>query len=66
LSTDQTGCQQSALAFRRNKAAIALARKKLRHKATKNGSQLQPQTLFYAQYVMVLSTFPEEDFSPDQ
>jgi hypothetical protein len=52
--------------IRKNKAAIALAQQKLRHKATKNGSQLQPETLFYAQYVMVLSTFPEGDFNPGE
>ena len=52
--------------LRKNKAAIALAQKKLRREASKNGSQLQPETLFYAQYVMVLSTFPEKAFSPGQ
>jgi Transposase DDE domain len=53
--------------IRKSEAAIALAQKKVRRKARKNGSrQLQPETLLYAQYVMVLSTFPEEDFSSDQ
>jgi hypothetical protein len=53
--------------IRKSKAAIALAQKKVRRKARKNGSQqLQPETLIYAQYVMVLSTFPEKDFSSDQ
>jgi hypothetical protein len=48
--------------IRKSKAAIALAHKKLRRKASKQGSQLQPETLVYAQYVMVLTTFPERDF----
>jgi hypothetical protein len=52
--------------LRKNKAAIALAQKKLRREASKNGSHLQPETLFYAQYVLVLSTFPEKAFSPGQ
>lgn len=53
--------------IRKSKAAIALAQKKVRRKARKNGSQqLQPETLIYAQYVMVLSTFPEKDFSSEQ
>jgi hypothetical protein len=53
--------------LRKSKAAIALAQKKVRRKSRKNGyQQLQPETLLYAQYVMVLSTFPQEDFTPAQ
>lgn len=49
-------------AIRKSKIAIALAHKQLRRKASKQGSKLQPQTLIYAQYVMVLTTFPEKEF----
>ncbi len=52
--------------IRKSGTAIGLAHHKLRRKATKNGSQLQPETLFYAQYVMVLSTFPQTDFSAER
>src|SRR5262249_537765 len=46
--------------LRKSKAAIALAQKKARRKSRKNGyQQLQSETLFYAQFVMVLSTFPK-------
>src|SRR5664279_3726395 len=48
--------------IRKSKAAIALAHKKLRRKASKQGSQLQPETLIYAEYVMVLTTFPDGEF----
>lgn len=48
--------------IRKSKAAIALAHKKLRRRASKQGSQLQPETLVYAEYVMVLTTFPEAEF----
>jgi Transposase DDE domain len=48
--------------IRKSKTAIALAHKQLRRKASKQGSELQPQTLIYAQYVMVLTTFPEKEF----
>jgi hypothetical protein len=48
--------------IRKSKAAIALAHKQLRRKASKQGSELQPQTLLYAEYVMVLTTFPEKEF----
>jgi len=48
--------------IRKSKVAIAVAHKKLRRKASKQGSQLQPATLVYAEYVMVLTTFPEQEF----
>jgi hypothetical protein len=48
--------------IRKSKAAIALAHKQLRRKASKQGSELQPETLIYAEYVMVLTTFPEREF----
>lgn len=48
--------------IRKSKIAIALAHKQLRRKASKQGSKLQPETLIYAEYVMVLSTFPEKEF----
>jgi Transposase DDE domain len=51
---------------RKSQTAIALAHKKLRRYASKHGTQLQPETLLYAQYVMVLTTFPREDFSLEQ
>jgi hypothetical protein len=49
-------------AIRKSKVAIALAHKQLRRKASKQGSELQPETLIYAEYVMVLTTFPEGEF----
>lgn len=45
-------------AVRKSAAAIALAQQRLRRKAKKQGWQVQPESLLYAQYVMVLSTFP--------
>ena len=50
-------------AVRKSTAAIALAQRKLRRKACKQGWQVQPQSLLYAQYVMVLSTFPAAEYS---
>lgn len=49
-------------AIRKSQMAIALAHKQLRRKASKQGSELQPETLIYAEYVMVLTTFPEKEF----
>ncbi|MCB1125570.1 MAG: IS4 family transposase [Verrucomicrobiae bacterium] len=51
-------------AIRKSKTAIAMAHKQLRRKASKHGSALQPETLIYAEYVMVLTTFPEKEFPP--
>ena len=48
--------------IRKSKAAIASAHKKLRRRASKTGTELQPETLFYAQFVMIITTFPEQDF----
>ncbi len=48
--------------IRKSNAAIAAAIKKLQRKSTKQGNKLQPQTLVYAEYVMVLTTWPEDRF----
>jgi Transposase DDE domain len=50
-------------AIRKTQIAIELAHKQLRRKASKKGTELQPETLIYAEYVMVLTTFPDQDFS---
>jgi hypothetical protein len=50
-------------AVRKSAAAITLAQAKLRRKAHKQGWQVQPESLLYAQYVMVLSTFPAAQYS---
>jgi hypothetical protein len=52
--------------IRKSQIAIALAHKKLRRYASKHGTRLQPETLLYAQYVMVLTTFPRKEFSLQQ
>ena len=51
---------------RKSAAAIALAQQKLRRKARKQGWQVQPESLLYAAYVMVLSTLPAAEYSPQQ
>lgn len=47
---------------RKSQAAIKLAVKKLRREASKNQYRLCPATLRYAEFVMVLTTFPAKDF----
>lgn len=50
-------------ALRKSKEAIRKAHHKLKRHASKNGHKLRPQTLVYAEYVIVFTTFPEEQFS---
>ncbi len=52
-------------AVRKSKEAIKIAHKKLRRRASRKGNNLKPETLFLAEYVMVVSTFPET-FSPSE
>ena len=48
---------------RKSNAAIELAHKKLKTNASKKGTVLKPETLEYAKYVIVFSTYPESRFS---
>ncbi len=50
-------------AVRKSAAATALAQPRLRRKARRQGWQVQPDSLLYAAYVMVLSTFPTSAYS---
>lgn len=59
---DQPPMSARLCVVRKTKAAIALANKRLRRRAQKRGWQLKAETLIYAEYVMVLTTFPETEF----
>lgn len=61
---DQTPIEARVCVVRKSHAAITKAVKKLRRQASKQGSQLRPETLIYAEYVMVVTTFPEDKYSP--
>jgi hypothetical protein len=50
---------------RKSQAAAARAHKKLKRRASKTGATLQAQTLLYANFVMVLTTFPPKSFPPE-
>lgn len=60
---DQAPVRARLCVIRKTKVAIALAQKRLQRKASKQGSELQPSTLIYAEFVMVLTTFPEGEFA---
>jgi hypothetical protein len=48
--------------IRKSEAAIKVALKKLRREASKDQRTLTPETERYAEFVMVLTTFPTKDF----
>lgn len=53
-------------ALRKSEHSIRQAHRRLRRKASKKGIQVQPETFEYAKYVLVFTTFPEEDFPAPQ
>jgi hypothetical protein len=48
--------------IRKNKTSIAQTLKKLRRDASRDQRTLEPETLRYAEFVMVLTTFPSDPF----
>ena len=49
-------------AIRKTEEAIRIAHDKIRKEAARQGKQVQPQTLKFARYVIVFTTFPELTF----
>ncbi|WP_347275127.1 IS4 family transposase [Candidatus Kuenenia sp.] len=49
--------------IRKTEEAIKIAHKKLKRHASKKGIELKPETLIYAKYVIVFTTFPENQFT---
>ena len=49
-------------AVRKSDTAVALAHHRLRRAASKSGKPLQPETLEYAKYLILFTTFPESGF----
>ena len=48
--------------LRKSEEASRMAQKKLKQKASRKGIKLKPATFFYAQYVILFTTFPEPSF----
>ena len=49
-------------AVRKSREAVRRAHGKLRRKAAKSGKRTKPETLEFARYVIVFTTFPEAEF----
>lgn len=50
-------------ALRKSKEAIKLAQEKIQKEAARKGKQIKPETLEYAKYVLLFTTYPEKDFA---
>lgn len=61
---DENNCIRGRICvIRKTEEAIRIAHKKLRDQASKRQSTLKKETLAYAKYVIVFTTFPEDEFS---
>ena len=49
--------------IRKSEEAIKLAHAKIQRKASKNGHEPKPETWEYAKYIILFTTFPEDEFS---
>lgn len=52
-------------AIRKSAEATRKAQKKLREAAAKEGRKLQPETLLFARYIILFTTFPKSEFSAE-
>jgi hypothetical protein len=53
-------------ALRKSESAILIAHKKLHREASRDGRVLQPETLEFAKFVLIFTTFPKEKFTTDE
>ena len=53
-------------AIRKSEAAIQLAQKKLKRQESKHGTNLKSETLEFAKYIILFTTFPSDEFSPEE
>lgn len=63
VPTDDTPIKGRLCALRKSKEATKLAQEKLKREAARKGKQLRPETLEYAKYVLLFTTYPQKDFT---
>ena len=66
LSPDKDMIKGRLCAIRKTKETIELSKKKLRQKASKQGRKLKPETLEYAEYVILFTTVNRHKFKGRQ
>lgn len=63
ISRDSKKVQGRLCVIRKSEEAIKLAHKRIRKEAIKHKATVQPETLEYAKYIIVFTTFPKSRFS---
>ncbi len=63
VSAQQLRVSGRVCAIRKTEEAIRIVQEGFRKEAARKGRQLQPQTLEFAKYVIVFTTFPAAEFS---
>ena len=66
VAKDNTTVTGRVCALRKTEEAIKIAHGKIHKEAARKGKQVQPQTLEFARYVIVFSTFPEQSFTASE
>jgi len=66
LSDEREPVAGRVCALRKTRAAIEQAQRRIKHKARDESRPVNPETLEYAKFVAVFSTFPEPEFSAQQ
>jgi len=67
LKTDEGNWINGRLCIlRKSKTAIELALKKLKREASKRQSELQPETIEFAKYIILFTTLPISEFSTNE
>jgi hypothetical protein len=65
-SQDKSFVTGRVCVIRKSEAAIKLAQEKIRKEASKKSRKTKPETLEYAKYIILFTTFPESEFSPSE
>lgn len=65
LRLDEREIEGRICSIRKTQAAIDLSQRKLRQDASKDGRELRPETLEFAKFITVFTTFPEAKFSTE-
>lgn len=63
ITGDKTTIDGRLCAIRKSNEAIRLAQLKAKREATKKGHKIKPETLEFAKYVLLFTTFPESEFT---
>jgi hypothetical protein len=66
LSDEREPVAGRVCALRKTRAAIEQAQRRIKHKARDESRPVNPETLEYAKFVAVFSTFPEPEFSAQE